>query len=98
MDNHYEHSELTEASLNVRAVAYQEPVEETVAQRIQNQQLHKAIKQLPEVQRRRLSMYYFDGLTYAQIAENEGCTHPAIIKSISSAIRRLRTIMQKEMK
>lgn len=89
MDNHYENSELTEQSLSAGAATQQESVDETVEKRIQNQELHKAITQLPEVQRRRLIMYYFEGLTYEQIAEREGCSHPAVMKSISTAIRKL---------
>lgn len=48
-------------------------------------QLHAIIKKLPEVQRRRLSMYYFDGLTYRQIAEIEGVNHKSIIQSVNLA-------------
>lgn len=89
IDNHYEKSELTEASLNARVATSQESVEEKVAKQILNWQLHNAITQLPEVQRRRLVMYYFENLTYEQIAAKEGCSHPAIMKSISTATRKL---------
>lgn len=90
---HYEHSELTEASLTVRAAKYQAPLEEMVYAKMEVQNLHTAISQLPEIQRRRLQMYYFEELTYQQIAERENCSHPAIIKSISSAVRKLRELM-----
>lgn len=85
VDNHYEHSELTETSLNARATTHQEPVDEVVAKRIQIQDLHKAIAQLPEIQRRRLIMYYFDGLSYKQIADKEGCIFQAVAKTIKAA-------------
>ena len=71
-DRHYEHSELTEISLYNRAVSPPESVEEAVFRNLRYETLHRAIKQLPEVQRRRLILYYFMGLTYAQIAEKEG--------------------------
>lgn len=90
---HYEHSELTEASLTVRAAEYQAPLEEMVYAKMEVQNLHTAITQLPEIQRRRLQMYYFEELTYQQIAEREHCSHPAIIKSISSAVRKLRELI-----
>lgn len=57
---------------------------------LQYEQLHNAILELPETQRRRLILYYFQGLTYEQIAEMEGCTHPAIIKSVSSALEKIK--------
>ena len=93
VDNHYEHSELTEASLNARAFEQPETVEEIAMQHIQSERLHKAIATLPEKQRNRLILYYFSGLTYEQIAEREGCKHPAIIKSVSAAIEKLKKIL-----
>lgn len=57
VDNHYEHTELTEQVLNVRAAIPAESLEDTVFQRIQNEVLHKAIDKLPQIQKRRLSLY-----------------------------------------
>lgn len=93
-DRHYEHSELTEISLYSRAAMPPESVEETVFRNLRYEALHRAIKQLPEVQRRRLMLYYFMGLTYAQIAEKEGCTFQAVGKSISAAEKRLKKILE----
>ena len=93
-DRHYEHSELTEISLYNRAATLPESVEEAVFRNLRYEALHKAIKQLPEVQRRRLILYYFAGLTYAQIAEKEGCTFQAVGKSISAAEKRLKKILE----
>ena len=45
---------------------------------------------LPDTQRRRLELYYFAGLTYEQIAALEGCSYPAVIKSVKKAIAELR--------
>ncbi|MBQ8232029.1 MAG: sigma-70 family RNA polymerase sigma factor [Lachnospiraceae bacterium] len=69
VDNHYEQSELTEASLHERAADHQKSVEETVLQHLQSERLHSAIAQLPEVQRRRLVLCYFGNYTYEQIGE-----------------------------
>ena len=84
-DNHTEHSELTEASLNKRAFHKPESVEEIVCERLRNEQLHNAISELPDIQRRRLTLYCFGGLTYEQIAEIEGCSHVAVIHSLEKA-------------
>ena len=93
VDRHYEQSEQTDQSLNRRTTQLQEPVEETVFRRVENESLHRAIAQLPEKQRRRLVLYYFGEFTYEQIAEMEGCTHPAVMKSISSALKKLKDFL-----
>lgn len=90
VDRHYEHSELTEASLNDRAFHKSGSLEDTAFQNIVNERLHKAISKLPEVQRRRVIMYFFGDLTYEQIAEMEGCTKMPVKRSIDRAIAELR--------
>ena len=66
-----------------------ESIENYVCRRIMYQKLHKAIALLPEVQRRRIRLYYFEGYSFEQIAQIEGCKHPAIIKSINAAKLRI---------
>ena len=87
---HLEQSELTEETLNCRAADPLEPVEDHVFRRLLYGELHKAIAQLPTTQRRRLLLYYFGGYTYEQIAQMEGCKHPAIIKSVSAAEKNIK--------
>lgn len=93
VDRHYEQSEQTEASLNRRAAQPQEPVEETVFQRVEVDKLHRAITKLPEKQRRRLVLYYFGEFTYEQIAEMEGCTISPVKRSIEKAIENLKNFL-----
>lgn len=93
-DRHIEHFEQTEQSLNRRAFFKAESVEETVLRSIEYERLHRAITQLPETQRRRLMLYYFEGLTYEQIAGMEGCTFQAVAKSVSAAEKRLKKILK----
>ncbi len=92
-DRHIEHFEQTEQSLNRRAYYKAESVEDAVLRNIEYERIHRAISELPETQRRRLTLYYFQGLTYEQIAEMEGCSHPAVIKSVSAAIKKIRKIL-----
>jgi len=94
VDNHYEHSELTEASLNARAAEKAETVEETAIQHLQSEQLHRAIERLPDKQRRRLVLYYFGELTYEQIAKVEGCTISPIKRSIDEALKNLKNFLK----
>lgn len=94
VDRHMEQSEQSDASINERAVWKPETVEETVIRKLRNEKLHNVISKLPETQRRRLVLYYFFDLTYEQIAELEGCTHPAVMKSVKAAIRALKNFFQ----
>lgn len=94
-DRYIEHSELTEASLNERAVSQPESVEEMVCCRICNERLYYAIAALPEKQRRRLVMYYFYDLTYEQIAMLEECTPMPVKRSIDRAVKKLRIFLIK---
>ena len=67
-----------------------EPVEDLVYRRSMYHELHKAIAQLPEIQRRRILLYYFGGYTYEQIAQMENCTKRAIKFSVDAALKKLR--------
>ena len=90
VDRHYEQSELTEASLYDRAVYRPATVEESALQSMEYAQLHRAISALPEIQKRRLILYYFQGLTYEQIAGMEGCTKRAVKFSVDIAVEKLK--------
>lgn len=90
IDSHYEHSILTEQSLNARAAVPDDTLEDIVFRKIQNERLHKAISELPELQRRRLMLYYFGGYTFEQIGSMEGCTKRAAKKSVDSALETLK--------
>lgn len=93
-DRHYEHSELTESSLHTRAATLPESVEETVMRNLQHEALYEAIRKLPEVQRHRLVLYYFEGLTYSQIAEMEGCKYQTVQESIYAALKKLKKFLK----
>lgn len=92
-DNHYERSELTEASLNERAFETPPSLEAMVSFKIECDELHSAIRRLPTIQRRRLVLYYFGEMTYEQIAEMEGCIYSSARRSVLSAIENLKKIL-----
>ena len=92
---HLTEADAGEEPLGHRIADPSEPVEDHVYRRIMYQELHKAIAQLPEIQRRRVLLYYFGGYTYEQIAEIEGCKHPAIIKSVASAEKNIKKFLSK---
>ena len=59
VDRHYEHSELTEATLYDRAFVLPESVEDAVLRNMRYEALHNAINKLPETQRRRLFQWTY---------------------------------------
>lgn len=85
-----EHSELTEVTLNQRAIYLPELVEENIARKIDYEQLHLGISRLPEIQRRRVLLYYFEGYTFDQIAKMEGCTKRAVKFSVDIAVKKIK--------
>lgn len=90
VSRHYEHSDLTEGTLNQRATVAPELLEDQVYRKLLYQKLHKAILTLPEIQRRRLLLYYFNGYTFEQISEMEGCTKRAVKFSVDIALKKLK--------
>ena len=73
-----------------RAAFPKESLEEEIGRVLLYEELHKAIARLPDTQRRWLVLYYFQQLTYEQIAEMEGCRYQSVQESILSAIKKLR--------
>ena len=67
-----------------------ESMEDRVYRRIMYQKLHKAIDQLPEIQRKRVLLYYFEGHTYEQIAQMEECSKRAVKFSVDIALKKLK--------
>ena len=88
VDRHIEQSEVWENTLNMRA-------EEIVFRRFQEEKLHKAINGLPEKQKKRLILHYFQELTYVEIAEREQCSTRAVEYSIHGAIQSLKKFFEK---
>ena len=53
--------------------------------------LYAALEKLSELQKRRLSMYYFMEMTYRQIAAKEGVAFTTAARSVERAIDKLKT-------
>lgn len=62
--------------------------------RLRYEHLYRAIAELPEVQRRRLTLYYFGEFTYEQIAEMEGCTIMPVKRSIDAGLEKLKKFLK----
>lgn len=90
VSRHQEHSDLTEATLQRRAVSLPEEPDEQAFRKMTYQQLHNAIADLPEIQRRRVFLYFFEGYTYEQIADMDGCTKRAVKFSVDHVLKKLK--------
>lgn len=94
-DNHIEHSEVFENTLNRRILHKPLDVEEIVETNSINKQLKKAINCLSEVQKRRIKLYYFEDKTLTEIAKIEKTTHQAVSETIRNGIINIRKILKK---
>lgn len=93
-DRHIEHSEVFENNLNERVMDKPISLEDEIIRKASFDELKKAINMLPEVQKRRIKMYYFDELSVYQIADMEHSSHQAISKSLGLAIQKLKEILK----
>lgn len=94
-NRHLTEMSISKELLGYRIADFSESIDDCVNRNMIYQKLHEAIAKLPDIQRRRIQMYYFKGFTYEQIAQIEGCTHPAIVKSIKAAERNIFTLLRK---
>ncbi len=89
------------ASIELDKIPYQnistkeQSTEEVAIQNIQIEILKKEISKLSEVQRRRIFLYFFHGMSLDEIAVIDNCTPQAIHKSIKNSIKILSYILKK---
>lgn len=93
-DRHMEQSDVWEVTLDKRAIKQQETVEDIVLHNLQIEKLHSAISELPTMQKHRLIRYFFEGLSYEQIAKEEGYSKVAVKYSIDKAVKKLKEILK----
>ncbi len=89
-ERHYEKNELSEEMLLKRAFAPPKSVESIVFEGLERNRLLTEVENLPEIQRVRLKMYFFDGMTYDQIAEKQGCKYQVVQRSVERGIKNLK--------
>lgn len=93
-ERHNEYSELTEATLNRRALRLPKGVDEIIIEAEQAELLRIAIKALPEIQRRRFLLYHEYNLNYYQIGAMEHCTPQAARRSVIIAREKIKAQMK----
>ena len=76
------------------AFASGESLEDIVIRQIELETLQKAMQSLTEIQKERLHLYFFQGLTYRQIAEKQGIGEKNVRESIAGAIKKIKKIFE----
>lgn len=94
VERHLDMRELSEVPADESEQIRKQSAELEALRKMESEQLHIAISRLPEIQRRRLTLYYYGGLTHEQIADIEGCTRWAVSKTITQAICNLKIFMK----
>lgn len=94
-DRHLEHSEVYEKTLNKNNVAVSQSLEENFENVLVTENLHMAISDLPEIQKRRLKKYYFEDKTFEEISHEEGCTYQCVQRSVYRAVAKIKNILEK---
>ena len=89
-ERYLEQSALTDETLSKRAKRKECSLEDAICQSFQNEELYKAIDALPETQKRRLKLYYFENMTFEQIATLENCKYQAVQQSIFTALKKIK--------
>lgn len=90
-----EHSELTDISLNKRAVNKEISLEEQVVSNLESERIIKEIWKLPTPQNRRVYMYIVNEFSYTKIAKMENRAIPTIKESIDRGLEILRKKLRK---
>lgn len=93
-ERHLDWTELNEELLSRRSAQKPASVEDAVDESLQVQMLREGLNRLPEVQKRRLQMYFFEGLTYEEIAAREGCTIMPVKRSIDRAVEKIKKFLE----
>ena len=87
-----DNTDYTDIVLYHLGISNYKSVEEEIEEKLQNEELYKAINILSETQKRRLKLYYFEDLTLQEIADLEGCSVKNVYKSIEQAKEKLQKI------
>lgn len=90
-----EHSELTDISLNKRAVNKEVSLEDQVVSNLETERIIKEIWKLPAPQNRRVYMYIVDEFSYTKIAKIEDRSIPTVKESIDRGLENLRKKLKK---
>ncbi len=88
---HRDWTPMDDVAEDIRYSADMTPDEELI-RRYETEALYRAIAQLSPIQQRRIRLY-MENLSVREIARQEGCYMSAALKSINSALKKLRLLL-----
>ena len=83
---------LEEIDITIRC-AQRSEIEDDYIRQFENRRLYEAISQLSDIQRRRIHMY-MENMSVREIARQEGCHMNAVLKSVNSALAKVRRLLE----
>ena len=92
--NHYEHSDLLESTLMRRSNEVSISLEDAILEKMKIEELHRAIASLTIKQKRRVYLYFFEGLSYQKIANKEGIRIQSINDSIVQSLKKIKKFLE----
>ena len=93
-ERHIIQAEFSDETIGQDKLLQMDTVYDIVWDKICKEQLYQAIDKLPKVQRRRVMLYYFYGLTYEKIAEIEGCTVHSVFVALERAKEKIKKFLK----
>lgn len=89
IDKYIERFTLSDEIISKRAIKKPKSIEDIVEEDITYECIKREISVLPPTQKRRLKMYYFNNLSFEEIARLEGCTKMAIKFTVDIALEKI---------
>ena len=93
-NRHLEQSELTDEEIYNRALETEDSVEDTVMKNIEKEQIQQALKELTEVQHRRIELHIVNEITIRDIAQLEKVQKSQIQKSLKLGLKKIKKILE----
>ena len=95
-ERHIEHSEIYENNLNSRAMDKPLSLEDEFIRQSTFEDVRNAIEQLPELQKRRIKLYYFNEMKQKDIADRENVDIRNVQHSLNKGVKKLYEILKNQ--
>lgn len=92
-DRHLVPYEYCDEILYHKVKGQQKLLEDMVLEKIVYEKLYQEIEKLPEIQKRRLKLYYFEEMTLEEIAQKEECSIHSVYVSIERGKENLKKFL-----
>lgn len=81
--------ELSDEALSNKMLNNQTSIEDKLISDFEIEELYEAINELSDIQKRRIRKYFFENMTFEEIAKEENCTKRAVKFTIDIALEKI---------